>query len=31
MNAQNIAVKAVDPDGKWIYRVGGLAAGFFWE
>ena len=26
MNAQNIAVKAVDPDGKWIYQVGGLSA-----
>jgi hypothetical protein len=26
MNVQNIAVKTVDPDGKWIYRVGGLSA-----
>jgi hypothetical protein len=25
MNTQNTAVKVVDPDGKWIYRVGGLS------
>jgi hypothetical protein len=26
MNAQNMMVIAVDPDGKWIYRVGGISA-----
>jgi hypothetical protein len=26
MNAQNMMVNAVDPDGKWIYRVGGISA-----
>jgi hypothetical protein len=26
MNAQSILVHAVDPNGKWIYRVGGIAA-----
>ena len=25
MNAQNMMVNAVDPDGKWIYRVGGIS------
>jgi hypothetical protein len=26
MSAQNMMVKAVDPDGKWLYRVGGISA-----
>jgi len=26
MSAQNISMGVVDPDGKWIYRVGGLSA-----
>lgn len=26
MNAQNTIASAVDPDGKWLYRVGGIAA-----
>lgn len=26
MSAQNMMVDAIDPDGKWIYRAGGIAA-----
>jgi hypothetical protein len=26
MNAQNMMFNAVDPEGKWLYRVGGIAA-----
>lgn len=26
MSTQNMIVNAVDPDGKWVYRVGGIAA-----
>jgi len=26
MSVQNMMVNAVDPDGKWLYRVGGLSA-----
>jgi hypothetical protein len=26
MSAQNMMVNAVDPDGKWLYRVGGISA-----
>lgn len=26
MNVQNMIVNAVDPDGKWVYRVGGISA-----
>lgn len=26
MSAQNTIVNSVDPDGKWMYRVGGIAA-----
>lgn len=26
MSAQNMIVNAVDPDGKWLYRVGSIAA-----
>jgi len=25
MSAQNLMVNAVDPDGKWLYRVGGIS------
>ncbi|MBI4675062.1 MAG: hypothetical protein HY741_25765 [Chloroflexi bacterium] len=26
MSAQNMMVNVVDPDGKWLYRVGGISA-----
>jgi len=26
MSAQKMMVHAVDPDGKWLYRVGGISA-----
>ena len=26
MNAQNVIASSVDPEGKWLYRVGGIAA-----
>ena len=26
MNAQNSMTSAVDPEGKWLYRVGGISA-----
>src|SRR6266446_6901527 len=26
MSAQKMMVNAVDPDGKWLYRVGGISA-----
>src|SRR5258705_7126150 len=26
MSAQNMMVNTVDPDGKWLYRVGGISA-----
>jgi hypothetical protein len=26
MNAQNVRANSVDPEGKWLYRVGGIAA-----
>src|SRR5512139_396521 len=26
MNAQNVIANRVDPEGKWLYRVGGIAA-----
>ena len=26
MSAQKMNVNAVDPDGKWVYRVGGISA-----
>ena len=26
MSAQKMTVNAVDPDGKWLYRVGGISA-----
>lgn len=26
MNAQNVMANSVDPEGKWLYRVGGIAA-----
>lgn len=26
MNAQNVKANSVDPEGKWLYRVGGIAA-----
>jgi hypothetical protein len=26
MSAQNVAANAVDPDGKWLYRAGGISA-----
>jgi hypothetical protein len=29
MSAQKMMVNAVDPDGKWLYRVGGLSAILF--
>ena len=29
MSAKNMTVIAVDPDGKWLYRIGGLSAILF--
>jgi len=26
MSAQNMMINAIDPDGKWLYRVGGISA-----
>ena len=26
MRAEKMMVNAVDPDGKWLYRVGGISA-----